>query len=139
MLALGAAATATLVVAVAVPVPAALVSALVGLGAAWTVAAWSHGEDTPDGTIVAAAAIFVAAELGYWSLELAVVQDEPELAARRLAGLSVRAAAALALSALLLAALGLHAGGGLALEAVGVAAAVGVVALVFALSRQSAE
>lgn len=140
VLGLGALAVAVLVVGVTLAIPSALASALAGLGAVWTVAAWSRGGDTPDGTIVAAAAIYLAAELGYWSLELAAVPDEPELAARRLAGLAIRAAGALALAALLVAALGLPAGGGLGLEAVGVAAAVGLVALVFALARgESAE
>jgi hypothetical protein len=139
VLAVAAAAVATLAVGLAVSVPPAVTGAVVGLAAAWTAAAWSRGGDVPDGTIATAAAIFVAAELAFWSLEQAAVPDEPELAARRLAGLAVRGAAALALAAFLLAALGLHARGGLALEAVGVAAAVGVVALVFALARQSPQ
>jgi hypothetical protein len=135
VLALGAAAAVTLVVGLAVPLPGAVAGAVAGLGAAWTLAAWSRGERVPDTTVVVAAAVFLAAELAYWSLEQVPVPDEPELVARRVAGVAVRVAAALVLGAFLLAALGLHAGGGLALEAVGVAAAVGLVALVFALAR----
>jgi hypothetical protein len=135
VLALAAAAVVTLALAFAVRAAAAVPVALVGLGAAWTLAAWSRGGKVPDGTIVVAAGIFAVAELAYWSLEQVPASDEPELAARRLGGLAVRVAAAFVLAAILVAALGLHAGGGLALETVGVAAAVGVVALTFALAR----
>jgi hypothetical protein len=67
------------------------------------------------------------------------VSDEPELAARRLAGLAVRVTGALLLGSVLLASLGLHAGGGAALEAVGVAAAVGLLVLVVILARAGHE
>jgi hypothetical protein len=115
----------------------AVLPALAGLGVAWTLAAWTRGAGAPGGTMLAAAGLLVAAELAYWSLEQIAVTDEPELVARRAAGLAVRAAVALALAAFLLAALELRAGGGLVLEAVGVAAAVGLLALVFALARET--
>jgi hypothetical protein len=140
VLAVGVAAAATLAVALVLALEPALVAGVAGLGVAWTAAAWSRGGSVPDAAILAAAAIFLCAELAYWSLEQAAVADEGELVARRAAELALRTAGALALAALLVAALGLRAGGGLALEAVGVAAAVGIVALVFALARaESAE
>jgi hypothetical protein len=140
VLALGAAAVATLLAALARGIAPAVPVAVAGLAAAWTVSAWSRGSEAPDATIAVAAAVFLATELAYWSLEQVAVADEPELAARRVAGLALRVAAALALAAFLLAALGLHAHGGLALEAVGVGAAVGLLALVFVLARaDSAE
>jgi hypothetical protein len=123
----------------AVGVSSAVVAAVAGLGVTWTVSAWTRGAAVPGGTIFAAVGILVAAELAYWSLEQIAARDELELVARRAAGLAVRAAAALALGAVLLAALGLHAGGGLVLETVGVAAAVGVLALVFALAREASR
>jgi hypothetical protein len=64
------------------------------------------------------------------------VPDEGELIARRLAGLAARAVGALVVAAVLQAALGLHTTGGLLLEAVGVAAAIGLLLLLFALARR---
>ena len=137
LVALGAASLVLLVVGLVRWLPAALATALVGLGACWGFSAWTRGADAPGGTILAAALIFAAAELAFASLEQASVADEGELVARRFAGVAGRAAGALALASLLLAALELNAGGGLALEAVGVAATVGVLVLVLALARES--
>jgi hypothetical protein len=103
------------------------------------VSAWTRGSGAPGGTVLAAAGIFVAAELAYWSLEQVSVPDEAELVARRAAGLAVRGAVALTLVSFALAALDLHAGGGLLLEAVGVVAAVGLLALVLVLARAGQE
>jgi hypothetical protein len=112
-----------------------LVTALAGIGGCWTLSAWTQGSGVPGGTILVAAGIFVAAELAFASLEQVPVPDEPELFARRLAGIAARGVAVVVLATVLLAALGLNAGGGLALECVGVAAAIGVLLLVFALRR----
>ena len=119
----------------ALATPPAIVASLAGVGASWSVSAWTRGSGAPGGTVLAAAAIFVAAELAYWSLEQVSVPDEGELAARRAAGLALRGAAALALVSFALAALDLHAGGGVLLEAVGVAATVGLLALVLVLAK----
>ena len=139
VLGLGLTSVVVLAVGLARALPSVLVAALAGLAAAWSVAAWTRGAGVPEGTILAAAVIFVAAELAFWSLEQVPVSDEPELVALRAAGVAVRGAAVLALAAIVLAALGLNAGGGLLLEAVGVAASVGLVALVFALARNEGE
>jgi glutamine cyclotransferase len=119
--------------------PESTVTALVGLGACWTASAWTQGAQTPGGTIFAAAGLLVAAELAFASLEQVSVPDEPELLSRRLAGIVGRGLGALVLAAILLAALGLNAGGGLALEAVGVAAVVGLLLLVFSLARAGTQ
>ncbi|HEX6490444.1 MAG TPA: hypothetical protein VF002_03595 [Gaiellaceae bacterium] len=134
---MGAAALAALAAGLALG-PSLVPAGVAGLGACWGVSAWSRGV-VPGGTIAAAAAIFVTAELAYHSLDQVAAVDEGELLARRLAALALMGVGALALSALLLAALGLKTGGGLVLEAVGVAAAVGVLALVFALARDERE
>ena len=115
--------------------PESTVTALVGLGACWTGSAWTQGAQAPGGTLFAAAGLLVVAELAFASLEQVSVSDEPELVSRRLAGIVGRGLGALVLAAILLAALGLNAGGGLALEAVGVAAVVGLLLLVFSLAR----
>jgi hypothetical protein len=139
VLALGAGSAALLVFGLAAVSPSAIVTALAGVAASWSVSAWTRGAGAPGGTILAATGIFVAAELAYWSLEQVSVPDEAELVARRAAGLAVRGAVALALVSFALAALDLHAGGGLVLEAVGVAAAVGLLALVLVLARAGRE
>jgi hypothetical protein len=139
VLGLGLTSVVVLAVGLARALPSALVAALAGLAAAWSVAAWTRGPGVPEGTILAAAVIFVAAELAFWSLDQVPVADEPELVALRAAGVAVRGAAVLALAAIVLATLGLNAGGGLLVEAVGVAASVGLVALVFALARNEGE
>jgi hypothetical protein len=135
VLALGIAAVLLLVYGLAAPNLPALVGALAGSAVSWSLSAWTRGSGAPGGTIIVATATFVAAELSYWSLEQASVPDEPELLAWRAAGLGLRAVGALALVSFALAALGLNAGGGLLLEAVGAAAVVGLVALIYLLSR----
>ncbi len=139
MLALGAGAAALLVYGLAVVSPPAIVAALAGVAASWSVSAWTRGAGAPGATILAAVGIFVAAELAYWSLEQVSVPDEVELVARRAAGLALRAALALALVSFALAALDLHAGGGVLLETAGVAAAVGLLALVLVLAKGGQE
>jgi hypothetical protein len=139
VIALGGGAVLLLVYGLAAPSPPALVGALVGIAASWSLSAWTRGSGAPGGTILVATGIFVAAELAYWSLEQVSVPDEPELFARRAAGLALRAVGALALVSFALAALGLNAGGGLLLEGVGATAVVGLVALVFLLARAGHE
>jgi hypothetical protein len=139
VLALGAGSVALLAFGLAVPSPPALVGSFMGIAASWSLSAWTRGSGAPGGTILAAAGIFVAAELAYWSLEQASVPDEPELLARRAAGLALRAVGAVVLVSFALAALGLNAGGGLVLEAVGAAAAVALLALVLLLARAGHE
>jgi hypothetical protein len=139
VLALGAGSVGLLVFGLARARLPAIVAALAGVAGSWSVSAWTRGAGAPGGTILAAAGIFVAAELAYWSLEQVSVPDEAELLARRAAGLAVRGALALALVSFALAALDLHAGSGLLLEAVGVAAAVGLLALVLVLAKAGHE
>jgi hypothetical protein len=85
-----------------------------------------------------AAGLFVAAELGFWSIEPSAALPERAVVVRRLLFL---AAAALAVglvgSVLLYAASG--ASGGLRLESLGVAAAVAALAIVALLARRSRE
>jgi len=139
VLALGIGAVLLLVYGLAAPNLPAIVAALAGSAASWSLSAWTRGSGAPGGTILVATATFVAAELSYWSLEQISVPDEPELLARRAAGLALRAVGALALVSFALAALGLNAGGGVLIEAVGAAAVVGLVALVYLLAQAGHE
>ena len=135
VLVLGGGALLVLAYALAAASPGAIVAALAGAGGSWSLSAWTRGAEAPDGTIFAAIGIFVAAELAYWSLEQVSVPDELELVARRAAGLAARSVGAFTLVAIVLAALDLRTGGGLVLEAVGIAALVGLLALVLVLAR----
>ena len=88
---------------------------------------------------VLAAILFAAAELGYWSLELRdAVADEPGAYFRRLGLLAGLTLGVLALGQLLLVAVDLGERGGIAIEAVGVLAAVAALAIV-AMSARRAE
>jgi hypothetical protein len=136
---LGLAALFVLAAGIWLGVPAAVAVSVAGLGTAWAVSAWTRGADAPAGTMLVAGAVVALAELAFAALDQVPVADEEELIARRLAGVAARAAGAIVLAALLLTALGLHASGGLALEAVGIAAAVALLALLFLLAREQPQ
>src|SRR5262249_56518751 len=81
VLALGIGAVLLLVYGLAAPNLPAIVAALAGSAASWSLSAWTRGSGAPGGTILVATATFVAAELSYWSLEQISVPDEPQLLA----------------------------------------------------------
>jgi len=91
-----------------------------------------EGRD-PFAPLVAAAVVLVA-ELGYWGVEPQALPAR-RVAVRRAATLVLVAAAAAGVAAFVLGASELALGGGLGLEALGVAAAVGALALLAALAR----
>lgn len=83
-----------------------------------------------------AAALLLAAELGYWSLELhGPVADEAGTYVRRIALLATSLLGVLALSAALMAVVDVLAASGPAVEVLGAAAAVGALALIALASR----
>ena len=87
-----------------------------------------------------AAALLTVAELGYWAMELhGAVADEPGTYLRRGAILALLLLATVGLGTALLALVGAVSGGGLALDLLGVAAAVGALALVTLAARQTAR
>ena len=115
-------------------VPAAIV--LIGLGYSATLAVQDGALDARAPVI--AAALFASAELGYWSLEVRdAVADEPGAYLRWLGLLAGLALGTLALGQLLLALVDVSERGGIAIEAVGVVAAVAALAIV-ALARRDA-
>jgi hypothetical protein len=110
---------------------------LLALGAA-TAASFADGGD-PARSPLFAAGLLAVGELSYWSLETRLSRPAASgIAARRLALLSGLVAGSIAIGAVLVSVARIDAGGGLALEAAGVAAAVALAAAVFALSRRSA-
>ena len=83
-----------------------------------------------------AAGVLSVAELAYWSAELRGRAHDAERLTERRAGLIVTLALlAVVAGALVLAATSLRIGSGVALDILGVAAAVGAVAVVAALAR----
>jgi hypothetical protein len=85
---------------------------------------------------VVAAALFVSAELGYWSLERSPSQSERAVVLRRLGGLAGSAFVTVLVGGLVLL-IATGAAGGVALEAAGVAAAVLAVAAITRLASRA--
>jgi hypothetical protein len=110
---------------------------LLGLGAAAAVS-FADGGD-PARSPLFAAGLLAVGELAYWSLETRLSRPaSPEIATRRLALLSGLVAGSIAVGAVRVSVARIDAGGGLALEAAGVAAAVALAAAVLALTRRVA-
>jgi hypothetical protein len=110
--------------------------ALLALGAAAALSLAEGGD--PARSPLYAAALLGVGELAYWSLETRRSEPAaPGIAARRIALLSGLVAGSIALGAVLVSVARVEPGGGLLLEAVGVAAVVAAVSLVFALSRRA--
>jgi hypothetical protein len=126
---------AALVLRLPIGVPVALLL----LGIAYAVRLVAE-EDALDGRApLVAAAFFAIAELSYWSLELRdVVAEEAGAYLRRSGLLALMTLGALALGVALLALVDVAGTGGVAVEAIGVAAAVATLALLALASRRTA-
>jgi hypothetical protein len=110
--------------------------ALLALGAA-AAASFADGGD-PARSPLFAAGLLAVGELSYWSLETRLSRPASGgVAARRAALLSGLVAGSIAIGAVLVSVARIDAGGGLALEGAGVAAAVALAAAVLALSRRA--
>jgi hypothetical protein len=108
---------------------------LLALGASAALSLAEGGD--PARAPLYAAGLLAVGELAYWSLETRVSEPAvPGIAARRIALLSGLVAGSIAMGAILVSVARVEPGGGLLLEAVGVAAVVGAISLVFALSRR---
>jgi hypothetical protein len=109
---------------------------LAGVGAAYGVyLSLRTGAVDPRAPAVAAA-LYVAAELGFWSLERAVSRSERTVVVRRVATVAAGAVLTGLVGSLMLG-LTTGVGGGLALEAAGVAAAALMVAAIAVLASRS--
>ena len=112
--------------------------ALVALGSEYGVFLVSRGPELDEVTPLFAAGFVLVAELAFWSLERRVdAWTEPWLLIRRLGYLAGTCLLAAVVAALVLVGAAAWQGGGLALEVVGVAAAIGALALVVAFVYRS--
>lgn len=132
----GAFALLALLIALGGGVSSAVAWALVGLGgeyAAW-LALRGGGVDTR--APLYGAGLLLVGELSYWSLDRrSTARAEQQLDVRRAVALLVALPASIALGTLLLAASSVSIGGGVALEALGVAGAVALLVVVAILVR----
>jgi hypothetical protein len=112
--------------------------ALAALGSEYAVLFAAQGRLDEQTPLYAGAFLFVA-ELAFWSIERRVpASSEPGLVEWRLCYLAGVSAGAAVVAAVVLVVAASAGGGGVALESIGVAAAIGALALVAALVRRSA-
>jgi hypothetical protein len=117
--------------------PVAVPLALLSLGGGYGALLAVQGPALDGRAPVVAAGLFLVGELAYWSLELReAVADEPGAHVRRLALLATLALGALAVGAGLLAVVDAGEREGLALETLGVVAAVAALAVVALAGRE---
>ena len=122
----------------ALRLPVAVPLAVLALGSGYSVLLGVEGGALDGRAPVLAVALFLLAELAYWSLELhEAMADEPGAYARRIGLLSALALGALAVGAGLLAVVDAGERGGLAIEAVGAVAAVAALAIVALSTRRT--
>lgn len=120
--------------------PVSVPLAVLALGAGYGISLGVEGGTLDGRAPVLAAALFLLAELAYWSLELhEAVADEAGAYLRRIGLLSALALGALAVGAGLLAVVDAGDRGGLALEALGAFAAVAALAIVALATRRPAD
>jgi hypothetical protein len=105
------------------------------IGAGYAVLFVAEGESLDRFTPAFAAGLMLVAELGFWSIEPRIpAWSEPAVAEWRLAGIAGACVGAAVLAALaLVAAAGATGTGGLAVESLGVVAALGAVVLIIVL------
>lgn len=112
---------------------------LAALGGEYGVLFAAEGRALDELTPVYAGAFVLVAELAFWSIERRVpAWSEPALVERSLVRLAATCLGAAGVAALVMVAAAAAGGGGIALEAIGVAAAIGALALVAVLVRRSA-
>ncbi len=118
-------------------IPAAVPTAVLVVGVEYAAVLAVQGDALDARAPVFAALLFAAAELGYWSLELRdAVADEAGAYLRRVGLLAGLTLGALALGQLLLGVVDIGERGGIAVEAIGVVAAVAALAIVALASRR---
>jgi hypothetical protein len=134
--AVGAAGIATAALALTLRWPHVLPLGIVGIGASYAVFVALRGGTVDTRAPFVAAAIFAAAETGFWSLEPSSARATREVTVRRV-GLIAGASLAAALGGSILLVVSAGTSGGVALEAAGVAAAVAAAGVVAALAARA--
>jgi hypothetical protein len=120
------------------PWPSVVAAGIAVVGAAYGVELGLGPRTVDEWAPLVAAGLFVSAELGFWSIEPSAARAERAVVVRRLLFLAAAAlGVALVGSVLLYVASG--ASGGIALESLGVAAAVAALAIVAVLARRARE
>jgi hypothetical protein len=133
---LGVAGTAVLALGLLIRQPLLLPWGIAGVGAGYAVFLSLRADTVDSRAPLVAAALFVAAELAFWSVELGVGRRERAVVLRRVSLLAAEAFATALLAALLLVVAG-GARAGLGFEALGVLAAVSSVAIVAVLTARA--
>jgi hypothetical protein len=135
LLAVGGAGVFLLVVGLALGRSAAVPWAIAGLGVAY--AATLEGDELDSRVPLYAAGLLITAELAYWSLRLRrAARDEPGMGLRRVIGLLVATAVALVAGTMLVAVAQVPLRGGLAVEAIGIVAAIGAISTLLLAARR---
>jgi hypothetical protein len=135
LLVVGGAGVFLLVVGLALGRSAAVPWAIAGLGVAY--AATLEGDELDSRVPLYAAGLLITAELAYWSLRLRrAARDEPGMGLRRVIGLLVATAVALVAGTMLVAVAQVPLRGGLAVEAIGIVAAIGAISTLLLAARR---
>jgi hypothetical protein len=135
LLAVGGAGVFLLIVGLALGRSAAVPWAIAGLGVAY--AATLEGDELDGRVPLYAAGLLITAELAYWSLRLRrAARDEPGMGLRRVIGLLVATAVALVAGTMLVAVAQVPLRGGLAVEAIGIVAAIGAISTLLLAARR---
>jgi hypothetical protein len=135
LLGVGGAGVFLLVVGLALGRSAAVPWAIAGLGVAY--AATLEGDELDGRVPLYAAGLLITAELAYWSLRLRrAARDEPGMGLRRVIGLLVAATVALVAGTMLVAVAQIPLRGGLAVEAIGIVAAIGAISTLLLAARR---
>ena len=137
---LGALATAGLAVTLAVGRPEGIAAGLLLLGAAYAVILVVDGPPLDARSAIVGAGMLATGELGYLCLDArSAVTDEAGAAAHRVAWVALLVLLTLALGGAVLAVVDLLRAGGIAIEVVGVAAAIAAVGLLVAAAREARQ
>jgi hypothetical protein len=135
LLVVGGAGVFLLVVGLALGRSAAVPWAIAGVGVAY--AATLEGDELDSRVPLYAAGLLITAELAYWSLRLRrAARDEPGMGLRRVIGLLVATAVALVAGTMLVAVAQVPLRGGLAVEAIGIVAAIGAISTLLLAARR---
>ena len=136
VVAVGAVALALGVLGFVRPWPGLVAGAVATTGAAYAVALGLGSREVDEWAPLVAAGVFVAAELGFWSIEPSAASSERVVVVRRVLFL-VAAAFVVGLLGSLLLYVASGASGGVGLESLGVAAAVATLGVVAVLARRA--